>query len=444
MSNTISVKPCGDFELWIVSGRLPDDFAFTLPIKCAPFEIESGPGSGVSDLGPKAQDPRPKTQERLWFVRRAMSELSIAPAQYKVLTPILDAWNYSPDERGWWFRDSDLRRFAVKAPGITPEYYIVWPGVINNQPSTINQLDPPPEPGFSSHELSFLKDLHYSVPEISWDALKVFWLQIRAAAVRRLADRKILDLGFIKIIPMPYRENWKEAIAVRFSSLMSMFGKVPEERHEAFTLSGFYGALASPKLLAFDRRKQFVHWTLEMIPSPELEKRMEEHELARKQKLCASNYTSGILNEMASHLPAVLDIMKWYAVRVFHPPATVVDGIATGSKMLVPAVLKGLVRPGRGICDAVALTPDDAFQEWTPDVDRRKPYYQTPLRQIRHNAMIAFKPSQPPGNGRAPNRVFQEDKNTKLPACSTHSQFSETVPDQLQEGAPDGTGEASG
>jgi len=425
MSNTISVKPCGDFELWTVSGRLPDDFAFTLPIKCAPFKSETD-GAVI------------------WFVRRAMSELSIAPAQHKVLTPILDAWNYSPDERGWWFRDSDLRRFAVKAPGITPEYYIVWPGVINHQPSTINQIDPPPEPGFSSIELAFLKDLHYTVPEISWDALKVFWLQVRAAAVRRLAERKILDLGFIKIIPMPYRQNWKEAIAVRFSSLMSMFGKAPEERHEAFTLSGFYGALASPKLLAFDRRKQFVHWTLETIPSPELEKRMEEHELARKQKLCASNYTSGILNEMASHLPAVLEIMKWYAVRVFHPPATVVDGIVTGSKMLVPAVLKGLVRPGRGICDAVALTPDDAFKEWTPDVDRRKPYYQTPLRQIRHNAMIAFKPSQPPGNGRAPNRVFQEDKKTKLPACSIHSQPSETVPDQLQEAAPDGTDEVSG
>jgi len=423
MSNTISVTPCGDFELWTVSGRIAlDDFAFTLPIKCAPFKNQQD-GSVI------------------WFVRR---EMQIAVSQYNVLTPILDAWNYSPDKRGWWFRDSDIRRFAVKAPGITPEYYIVWPGVINHQPSTINELSPPPEPGFSSHELSFLKDLHYTIPEIGWDALKVFWLQIRAAAVRRLADRKILNLGFIRIIPMPYRQNWKEALAVRFSSLMSMFGKAPDERHETFTLSGFYGALASPKLLALDRNKQFVHWTLEMIPSPELERRMKEHELAKKEKLCSSNYTTGILREMASHLPAVLDIMKWYSVQVFYPPATVVDGHAAGSKMLTPAVLKGLVRPGRGICDAVALTPDDAFKEWTPDPDMRKPYYQTPLRQIRHGAMIAFKPSQPPGNGRAPNKVFQEDKKTKLQPSNTRSRPSETVPDPLPAEAQDGTGEVSG
>jgi len=391
MSNTISVAPCGDLELWTVSGRSPlDDFAFTLPIKTAPFKSET---DGAI----------------IWFVRR---ELQLSVSQHKVLAPILDAWNYSPDKRGWWFRDSDLRRFAAKAPGITPEYYIVWPGV-NPQPPTINELDPPPEPGFSRCELSFLKDLHFTLPEIGWDALKVFWLAIRAVAVRRLADRKTLDLGFIRIIPMPYRQNWKEALAVRFSSLMSMFGKDPEERHENFTVSGFYGALASPKLLALDRNKQFVHWTLEMIPSPDLERRMDEHELARKDKIALSGYTSRILGELSSHLPAVLEIMEWYSVRVFHPPASIKDGLTAGSKVLAPAMPVGLVRPGRGICDAVSLTPDDAFKEWTPDVDHSKPYYQTPLRKIRRNVMIDFRPSLDAGNGRAPNKVFREDKLTE-------------------------------
>jgi len=388
MSNTISVTPCGDFELWTVSDRLDDGFVFTLPIKAAPFNIE--PDGAV-----------------IWFVRR---EMTIAPVQYNVLTPILNAWNYSPDKRGWWFRDSDLKRFAKKAPGITFDYYIVWPGL---EPKKISpdHIDPPSEPGFSSCELSFLKDLHYAIPEIGWDALKVFWLAIRAAAIRRLSDHRTLDLGFVKIIPMPYRQNWKEALAVRFSSLMSMFGKPPEERHETLTVSGFYGALASPKLLALDRRETFIRWTLEMIPSPELDRRMEEHELARKEKLCAANYATRILGELAGCLPAVLEIMKWYSARVFYPPADIGNGFTAGSVVLVPAVPKGLIRPGRGLCDAVALTPDDAFKEWRSDYSKLQ--YPEPLHKIRHTAMIEFSPIRSPRNGNVPSRVSWEDKLTE-------------------------------
>ena len=398
MPDKLSVLPAGDFELWTVTSKLPDGFAFTLPIKARPFSVE-----GSED-----------TNARIWFVHRGML---LSSSQYNALTPVLDAFDFSPDdERGWWFKNEDMARFAVKVPGMNPEYYIVWPGVeplrIHGADASPDQVVVEPAPGFSGPELTFLKKLHHAIPEISWDALKIFWLAIRKEAIRWVAvEKKPLDLGFIKLIPMPYRANWKEALAVRFGSLIHVFRKPTEERHQDLTVCGFYSALASPKLLAIDRDKNFIDWTIEMIPSDEMTRTAQQHEHARRQKIGPGSYASNMLQTMAAHLNATLDIMKFYAGRISIPPASAREGKTFVSTVLLPAVQLGRVRPGRGICDRIDLAPNDAFgqfndEEWLrPEKDQFNP----PVPKLTHkfrSRMIEFSPndssttpSQDQGNG---------------------------------------------
>ncbi len=426
---TIRVTQAGDFELYTVSGTLADGFQFTLPLKARPMSVEN-------------------TGDTIWFVHKAMS---LAASQYNAITPILNAWNFGPgDGRGWWFKDESFRKFAVKARGMNPEYVIVWP---NTPPMTLrpdeqspDHLAVEPEPGFSSGEITFLKSLIYTIPEVPWETLKLLWLATRTEAIRRIAaERRPLDLGFVRLIPVPYRQNWKEALAVRFNSLLSMFDKSAEERHAAFTVSGFYAALASPKMLAIDRGKNFVHWTLECIPSPELQRKIQEHEYARKQKIGPALYTSNLLRELSSHLSATLEIMKWYASRVFIPPASVRNGAQRGSVNLAPAVALGRVRPGRGICDTLSLAPEDVFSEFRDEDFLRK----TPKKKIRSDdetleedapmpnmrrligAMlpVAISPNPVRGNGRGPSTVSSEEQKKSEPPSNTCSQGPETVLD---------------
>jgi hypothetical protein len=378
----ISVQLDGDTELWAVSGKM-----------------EQVPGSGVSGLGwtlPIYVRPfRSDTGERWFRVKRAGSYTA---SQYRHLKPVLDAFDHCPNDLdAWWFSEASLLKFARKHPGINREAVLVWPGC---EPTRVDRGDidvheeeleiDADQKDFSAPELEFLKRVHFLLGSIAWDELKIIWLAVRKEAKKFLVtDRRTLDLGFARLAYTPYRQNWKEALCVRFSALLSAFRKPPADRHQTLAEAGVYRALASAKLLAIDPKRRFVHWTLETLPSQELDRALEEQELARFQRLGPAAYANHILSAMSKRLKYTLEILRHYAGAVGVPAAEIREGRTFGALTLIPATDPGRVRPGRGICETLELSPEAAFDKFSdeapPPAKNEEPKPELPnfLKDIR-------------------------------------------------------------
>jgi hypothetical protein len=446
----ITVEPCGDWELWIAAGKLADNFEWRLPIKALPFK------SGVGD--------------RLYYVKCGMS---CSAPQYNALSPVLDAWDCCPkDERGWWFKEASMKNFAVHAPGIHPEFYTVWPEYtvpkVNYSDPNPEDFELEPDPGFSALETEFLKRVHGLLGSIGWEELKIVWLAVRKEAKKFLVvDRRILDLGFVRLAYMPYRQNWKEALTIRFGALLTVFRKTPTDRHEALTEAGVYGALASAKLVAVDPKLRFVHWTLETLPSRELQHAVEEQEFAKLQKIGPASYANQILGAMSKRLKHTLEILRYYSGAVSLPVAKIREGGRFGSASLVPATEPGRVRPGKGICETLDLAPETAFNRFTDEAPPPEPREAPPLelpnflkgirsfRQLVENGELAETRRKRDGGviidldaavnpNPAPTQEGSLSRNNGAPtsqgqASNNHSRCSELVPGEHPAARQDGT-----
>lgn len=354
----ISVQRDGDDQLWLVSEKLDDGFQWTLPITTKPHRT-------ITEM--------PENSETYHFVFGANYNWS--PRQYQELSFVLDRFDCVPNDiRGWWFTQAVLEKFAAKAPGINSDFYIRWPGYEAPAYNDIDTLELPEEPGFNKDELKFLKHLQRMTGTQSWEAMKFLWLAFRKQAILWMSvERRPLDLGFIRLVPMPYRCNWKEALAVRFGGLLSRFrGSMRDERTEMLQNSGFFEALSSVKLLAVDKEKVFCHWTVEALPSPDLETAIEEQEYRKFQRIGPAGYARHILKSMADRLTETLRIFSHYAQAVCLPPGRRVEGNGLGIEIIAPELRDGRVRAGRGIVEVVELSPK-AFQKLTdvPDPDAK-------------------------------------------------------------------------
>lgn len=357
----LSVQRDGDDELWTVEGKLDDGFQFRMPIITKPHRTTSEP------------------VERWHYVHG--SDYTWSPRQYEELAVIMDRHDCTPRcETGWWFSQAVLDTFASKAPGITPEFYIRWPGY--DTPSfsgEIGTLDIPEEPGFSTDELKFLKHLQRMTGTQTWEALKFLWLAFRKQSMLWLAkERRPLDFGFIRITPMPYRVNWKEALAVRFGGILKCFRKGNHgQRHDILQESGFFDALSSVKLLAVDKDKVFCHWTLEATPSADMDQTMNEYEYAKFRRIGPAGYARWILRCMADRLSETLRIFSRYVQTVSLPPGRRVGSeSAFGVEIIAPELRDKRIRPGKGIVEALDLSPEQ-FSRLTDTSDHAETRSET-------------------------------------------------------------------
>lgn len=352
---TLNVQRDGDDELWLASSKLDDGFVWTLPVVTKPHRTTGDP------------------PERWAYVHGSNYGWSLQ--QFEELSMVLDRHDCVPgDPRGWWFRQAVLEKFATKAPGINADFYIRWPGYDIPSYSDIQDqqcLDLPEEPGFNRDELKFLKHLHRMTNNQSWEALKFLWLSFRKQAILWMSEkRRPLDLGFVRLMPTPYRANWKEALAVRFGGLLHLFRRNPNAetdaaRTETLHAAGFFEALASVKLLAVDKEKVFCHWTVDVLPSPELETALDEQEYQKFRRIGPAGYALHILRSMANRLSDTMRTFSHYSKTVCTPPGRRLEGPkAFGSEIIAPDLRDGRVRPGRGIAEQIDLCPD-AFSQLT-------------------------------------------------------------------------------
>src|SRR6266487_1557372 len=194
-SKKLTVSSQLDWEIWVIQWKT--SFTWKLPVKLKPYKTQDG--------------------EDIFYIPRTCSG-GLTGAQFTALSAVLDAWNVSSNgSRGWWIYKDTFSTFAERAQGITMERYVVWPGAEPYVHYDTEESEIETNTGFSPGEIQFLKSVYHGLGSPSWEAFKIIWLRVRHEVIRRLAvQRKEVDLGFVRLIPLGYRQNWKEILAVRF------------------------------------------------------------------------------------------------------------------------------------------------------------------------------------------------------------------------------------
>lgn len=212
---------------------------------------------------------------------------------------------------------------------------------------------------FSDDENELLERLHHAMPGLSIDALEIFWSAFRAEAVRRITVlKKPLDLGFVKIIAVPYRQNWKELAAQ--------------------SSAGFDEAMKDRRMLAYFRG--IIRWSIECVPSKDLVQAIDERENEHKVELGHDRYSWEIIYGIAlDYVAAAAEIFERHAERLYlssprvlwqHNGNKVLAAIKPGSKKVNPTRTP-VNAPGPSISsseDKDTQSPDTSTCSQSPEI----------------------------------------------------------------------------
>lgn len=255
-----------------------------------------------------------------------------------------------------------LEQFTEKAPGITPEYYFRWP----NQQSIpftgrkrlkIAQADIANDE-FSEETEDFIefvrkrRSIDANVIRLSIDLIA------REATYYLTQKKKPIDLGFVKIHAVPYRANWKEILLARFRDIAWVFNSGKETKENALRVSKFYEHLCTLELMAIDRYKRHIHWTIEAVPTKLFEEETAEIEMT-KQAGGDTIYIKMYEKLVSAISPRLVEIFANYVQKASRAFPQISNGLTVGSQKLVPYAgpKRAVPQSGRNIpCHVVVET----------------------------------------------------------------------------------------
>jgi hypothetical protein len=155
---------------------------------------------------------------------------------------------------GWWVELAQLSQYAHKeAPGTYPEDCVRWaPALFREE---VREGDFKDMEGFFEQ---FAAAGWFKTPksaELIFHAFckhMMYWLCVKRTAV---------DLGFCRILPLPFRVNWKEVLLYRIMGKRTGIKYVGDVRNRFRP-----EMLHFTDLLAARKGKRAVMWTLEILP----------------------------------------------------------------------------------------------------------------------------------------------------------------------------------
>lgn len=271
---------------------------------------------------------------------------------------ILKAFFEAHDRLGhgrWWL----VRKVVVlsalkKAPGITKEKYYRWDGKEDRAIAYTERLTP------GNHEPEYCKSggadralitqiaeacgLQNSVVKIVLEGLN------KVAADYMVRQRGALDLGFVKLIAVPFRANWKEIVTFKLRKLgLLQYLKEETESRESGTESndnpsGLPETLCSPHNVALRREKRKtnqgplpvsrIDYSVEVLTSKGFER--EVTNLVTQQRQAGHTAQVGHYEKTVEKLyDQILEILRAYRKKIGYPFARICDSSRSGGLRFV-------------------------------------------------------------------------------------------------------------
>jgi hypothetical protein len=256
-------------------------------------------------------------------------------------------------ENQWLIRAEMVPALLKKAAGITPHRYYRWNGkqapVI---PYTKTTMPGQPEP---ARFKAFARDavLVSAIAEesgVQTSVVKVVLDGLEKVAASILIDQhKVLDLGFAKLIAVPFRANWKEIVCFKLRKLGLLKHLREEDNNangECINTAGLPETLCSPHNVAIRREYQRkpgfrtvsrVDYSIEVITS-----RAFEHEATRletRQRSAGHTAYVGYYEKTVERLyENILEILRAYRKKIGYPFARIRESSRSGGLRFVETV----------------------------------------------------------------------------------------------------------
>lgn len=270
-----------DTELWVISGD-----TWTIPVKCRFCEV-----NGVE-----------------YF--HVFPAVALGFAQSSSLESALKRLGGEVDVRaGWAVPVEAMRQHFKKAEGITPEFYFKW-GLITKVP-TEEQIDVAVKERKAKLDCSeFIKHVS-EVSGIDQYTLTLSWIAITQHIPGWLLTGKMLNLGFSRLVAVPYRKNWKEILLVRYPTLKKalMINDPKRLLSMAFTAASRMIRMSELTESHQRRGRTVFSWHIEVLHDSDWEKTCDQVEGDAAARLGPLAYVKRWANRVAHIEDSVYEVL---------------------------------------------------------------------------------------------------------------------------------------
>lgn len=399
----VILRPVGDVELWYAQA---DDMSWRLPLHVEWKMTPEGHTYGLVVPG-----------------------VCFYQIQLLAVQAILGAHSMEKRKDRWLVQKPLINALLIKAPGIHAEFYYHWPGGTHPpipspyHPVAMPQLEQKPDPRRTKEYEPFGQYISKECG-IPADVVVIVMTAIRSVGARWLLEhRQALDLGWVRLIALPFRANWKDIVLFKTKSwkMRSIFKQTKRIRNAILHKLGFERTICSLHNVALCTQRanaaNRVGYTVEAVTSDAFEKTADTVENHRMMDAGRSGYVTHFEEAVEHFYDDILEALAGYLQKIHTAWGSVSAGSGTGVLSFVPVGRRRYKVRGIPLCDIPAhIVPPSSFsvlaensasdpalvQEQTAAMQKMSDLLQTSenLRQCTEQGDVAE--SRPEGSDRVP------------------------------------------
>ena len=283
MKQRLTYRNDRDVELWVVSG--PD---WEIPLKCRHSEY-----AGTDHFHALPAVP-------IGFTQAAALEGVMKSIEGDIETP----------SAGWLVPVESFKSRFRKAEGITPEFYFRWPGTAKSTPESETVEVKAKARSAKPNCSDFIKQVA-EASGISTDVLTMAWLAITQQIPGWLLAGNAIDLGFARLMAVPYRKNWKEILLARYPTLKKALMIKDRKRLLSMVFTAASRMVRMSELTeSHERRGRTVFsWTIEVLHDSDWEKACDHVEGDAAARLGPLAYVKRWANRVSHMEESIYEIL---------------------------------------------------------------------------------------------------------------------------------------
>lgn len=273
--------------------------------------------------------------------------LSLYPTQLLTIQRLLGSYTLEDRNDRWILPKAVVHAMLIKAQGITPEFNYKWMEegcpAVPAPPAVIYTESKQPIPGKRDARFkAFSEYVSRCMPGLPADTVMVVLTAISHFGQRWMLDSlQPLDFGFVKLVALPFRTNWKEIVAFKCkpNELPRILKLGANKCRPLLSAIGFEGVVTSPHNVGLagtnNTRLRRLHWTIEAIPSADFEAVADNADRNRMLNGHAS-YVAFYEQTVEKLYNEIIEAMSHYTYKATSPWAEVRAISKTGLMAFLP------------------------------------------------------------------------------------------------------------